>query len=204
MCSQVIEKYLSGGMCGYDRDGSPVWYDVIGPVDPKGLFLSASKQDFIRSKVRDCEQLQHECDLQSKRVSTSERSTSEGREEYHRGEYLREEDVREERGVPQRGGPQRGERRPSERREECLRGERSASEEYHMRFPVAEQEHRVHHDDLRHGGSGSEAPVETGHRNLWRGTCLWLRPRRLTSGLYNCRSPVSRSCRCSRTTIPRD
>ncbi|XP_055017784.1 SEC14-like protein 2 isoform X2 [Boleophthalmus pectinirostris] len=66
---EVIEKYLSGGMCGYDREGSPVWYDVIGPMDPKGLFLSASKQDFIRSKIRDCEQLQQECDRQSERLN---------------------------------------------------------------------------------------------------------------------------------------
>lgn len=64
----MIEKYLSGGMCGYDREGSPIWYDVIGPVDPKGLFLSASKQDFIKSKIRDCEVLQKECNLQSQRV----------------------------------------------------------------------------------------------------------------------------------------
>ncbi|XP_037126173.1 SEC14-like protein 2 [Syngnathus acus] len=65
---EVIEKYLSGGMCGYDRDGSPVWYDVIGPMDPKGLFLSASKQDFIRSKIRDCEMLQRECLAQSRKL----------------------------------------------------------------------------------------------------------------------------------------
>ncbi|XP_062308114.1 SEC14-like protein 2 [Osmerus eperlanus] len=65
---EVIEKYLSGGMCGYDREGSPIWYDVIGPMDPKGLFLSASKQDFIKSKIRDCEKLQKECDLQSERL----------------------------------------------------------------------------------------------------------------------------------------
>lgn len=65
---QVIEKYLSGGMCGYDREGSPIWYDVIGPVDPKGLFLSAPKQDFIKSKIRDCEMLSKECNLQSQRV----------------------------------------------------------------------------------------------------------------------------------------
>lgn len=66
---EVIEKYLSGGMCGYDREGSPIWYDVIGPVDPKGLFLSASKQDFIKSKIRDCEMLQRECELQSERLN---------------------------------------------------------------------------------------------------------------------------------------
>ncbi|XP_026198079.1 SEC14-like lipid binding 8 [Anabas testudineus] len=68
---EVIEKYLSGGMCGYDREGSPVWYDVIGPVDPKGLFLSASKQDFIKSKIRDCEMLQKECNLQSQRLGSN-------------------------------------------------------------------------------------------------------------------------------------
>ncbi|XP_061117604.1 SEC14-like protein 2 [Conger conger] len=65
---EVIEKHLSGGMCGYDREGSPLWYDVIGPVDPKGLMLSASKQDFVKSKVRDCEMLQKECDLQSEKL----------------------------------------------------------------------------------------------------------------------------------------
>ncbi|XP_058492402.1 SEC14-like lipid binding 8 [Solea solea] len=65
---EVIEKYLSGGMCGHDREGSPIWYDVIGPVDPKGLFLSASKQDFIKSKIRDCEMLQKDCDRQSERL----------------------------------------------------------------------------------------------------------------------------------------
>ncbi|KAG7253771.1 hypothetical protein CRUP_006234, partial [Coryphaenoides rupestris] len=55
-------------MCGYDREGSPIWYDIIGPMDPKGLFLSAAKQDFIKSKIRDCEMLQKECDLQSQRL----------------------------------------------------------------------------------------------------------------------------------------
>ncbi|CAG07787.1 unnamed protein product, partial [Tetraodon nigroviridis] len=65
---EVIEKYLSGGMCGYDREGSPIWYDVIGPVDPKGLFLSAPKQDFIKAKIRECEMLSKECNLQSQRL----------------------------------------------------------------------------------------------------------------------------------------
>lgn len=72
---QVIEKYLSGGMCGYDREGSPIWYDVIGPMDPKGLFLSAPKQDFIKSKIRDCEMLSKECSLQSQRVQNTARTS---------------------------------------------------------------------------------------------------------------------------------
>lgn len=55
-------------MCGYDREGSPIWYDVIGPLDPKGLMMSATKQDFLRTKIRHCEMLQQECRRQSEKV----------------------------------------------------------------------------------------------------------------------------------------
>ncbi|KAG7218749.1 hypothetical protein INR49_007286 [Caranx melampygus] len=65
---EVIDRYVSGGMCGYDREGSPIWYDVIGPLDPKGLLLSASKQDFIRTKVRHTELLRLECQRQSEKL----------------------------------------------------------------------------------------------------------------------------------------
>ncbi|XP_069022248.1 SEC14-like protein 2 isoform X3 [Embiotoca jacksoni] len=65
---EVIEKYVSGGMCGYDREGSPIWYDVIGPLDPKGLLLSASKQDFMKTKIRHTEMLRRECQRQSEKL----------------------------------------------------------------------------------------------------------------------------------------
>nr|DBA22792.1 TPA: hypothetical protein GDO54_013794 [Pyxicephalus adspersus] len=65
---EVVQKYLSGGLCGYDREGSPIWYDVIGPLDPKGLLFSASKQDLIKTKMRDCERMHLECRLQSERL----------------------------------------------------------------------------------------------------------------------------------------
>ncbi|KAM3599114.1 uncharacterized protein V6R79_000269 [Siganus canaliculatus] len=65
---EVIDRFVSGGMCGYDREGSPVWYDVIGPLDPKGLLLSASKQDFMRTKIRHTEILQRECRRQSEKL----------------------------------------------------------------------------------------------------------------------------------------
>ncbi|XP_051972063.1 SEC14-like protein 2 [Xyrauchen texanus] len=65
---EVIERYVSGGMCGYDCEGSPIWYDIIGPLDPKGLLLSASKQDCLRTKVRDAELLRQECEKQSKKL----------------------------------------------------------------------------------------------------------------------------------------
>ncbi|NWR41752.1 S14L2 protein, partial [Regulus satrapa] len=64
----VIRKYMSGGMCGYDREGSPVWYEIIGPLDAKGLLFSASKQDLIKNKFRDCELLRHACDQQSEKL----------------------------------------------------------------------------------------------------------------------------------------
>lgn len=55
-------------MCGYDREGSPIWYDVIGPLDPKGLLMSATKQDFLKTKIRHTEMLQQECRRQSEKV----------------------------------------------------------------------------------------------------------------------------------------
>ncbi|TRY92066.1 hypothetical protein DNTS_017522 [Danionella cerebrum] len=62
---EVLQRFVSGGMCGYDREGSPVWYDIIGPLDPKGLLLSASKQDCLKAKIRDAELLRLECESQS-------------------------------------------------------------------------------------------------------------------------------------------
>uniref|UniRef100_A0AAY4AWV9 SEC14-like protein 2 n=1 Tax=Denticeps clupeoides TaxID=299321 RepID=A0AAY4AWV9_9TELE len=75
-CFQVIEKFVSGGMCGYDKEGSPVWYDVIGPLDPKGLLMSATKQDFIKTKVKHIEMLQRECILQSEKLGKNVESVT--------------------------------------------------------------------------------------------------------------------------------
>ncbi|XP_042661567.1 SEC14-like protein 2 isoform X3 [Tyto alba] len=65
---EVIKKYMSGGMCGYDREGSPIWYEIIGPLDAKGLLFSASKQDLLKNKFRDCELLRHQCEQQSQKL----------------------------------------------------------------------------------------------------------------------------------------
>ncbi|NWY35536.1 S14L2 protein, partial [Pheucticus melanocephalus] len=64
----VIRKYMSGGLCGYDREGSPVRYEIIGPLDGKGLLFSASKQDLIKNKFRDCELLRQACEQQSEKL----------------------------------------------------------------------------------------------------------------------------------------
>ncbi|NXM22860.1 S14L2 protein, partial [Ploceus nigricollis] len=65
---QVLRKYMSGGLCGYDREGSPVRYEIIGPLDAKGLLFSVSKQDLIKNKFRDCELLRHACEQQSEKL----------------------------------------------------------------------------------------------------------------------------------------
>lgn len=46
-----------------------MWFDIIGTLDPKGLLLSASKQELIRKRIRVCELLLRECELQSQKVS---------------------------------------------------------------------------------------------------------------------------------------
>ncbi|XP_030074698.1 SEC14-like protein 2 isoform X2 [Microcaecilia unicolor] len=57
MLRKVLQLYRSGGFCGYDREGYPIWYYVIGTLDAKGLLFSASKQDLIKTKVCECEML---------------------------------------------------------------------------------------------------------------------------------------------------
>ncbi|XP_024422723.1 SEC14-like protein 4 [Desmodus rotundus] len=66
--SEVIQLYDSGGLCGYDYEGCPVWFEIIGNLDPKGLLLSASKQELIRRRIKACELLLHECELQSQKL----------------------------------------------------------------------------------------------------------------------------------------
>uniref|UniRef100_G1LLQ0 SEC14 like lipid binding 4 n=1 Tax=Ailuropoda melanoleuca TaxID=9646 RepID=G1LLQ0_AILME len=66
--AQVIQLYDSGGLSGYDYEGCPVWFDIIGTLDPKGLLLSASKQELIRKRIRVCELLLRECELQSQKL----------------------------------------------------------------------------------------------------------------------------------------
>ncbi|XP_059532013.1 SEC14-like protein 2 isoform X2 [Myotis daubentonii] len=65
---EVVRLYLTGGMCGYDKEGSPIWYDIVGPLDAKGLLLSATKQDLLKTKMRDCERLTQECHRQTEKM----------------------------------------------------------------------------------------------------------------------------------------
>lgn len=33
---QVIKKYMTGGFCGHDKDGSPIRVELYGHLDLKG------------------------------------------------------------------------------------------------------------------------------------------------------------------------
>ncbi|XP_027980493.1 SEC14-like protein 4 [Eumetopias jubatus] len=66
--SEVIRLYDSGGLSGYDYEDCPVWFDIIGTLEPKGLLLSPSKQELIRKRIRVCELLLQECELQSQKL----------------------------------------------------------------------------------------------------------------------------------------
>nr|XP_033812861.1 SEC14-like protein 2 isoform X2 [Geotrypetes seraphini] len=65
---EVLRLFLSGGMCGFDREGHPIRYELIGPLDAKGLLFSASKQELIKTKVRDCEVLLEAANTQTEKL----------------------------------------------------------------------------------------------------------------------------------------
>ncbi|XP_038054799.1 SEC14-like protein 2 [Patiria miniata] len=48
---EVLKKYWPGGMCGYDKEGSPVCIDAIGRSDTKGLLYSAKTSDIIKHNI---------------------------------------------------------------------------------------------------------------------------------------------------------
>ncbi|XP_029778608.1 SEC14-like protein 4 [Suricata suricatta] len=66
--SEVIQLYDSGGLSGYDHEGCPVWFEIIGTLDLRGLLLSASKEELIRNRIKLCELLLQECELQTQKL----------------------------------------------------------------------------------------------------------------------------------------
>ncbi|XP_074139812.1 SEC14-like protein 4 [Sminthopsis crassicaudata] len=66
--AEVLQLYDTGGLSGYDREGCPVWLDVTGSLDPKGLILSNGKSNMIRKRTQTLMILLRECELQSERL----------------------------------------------------------------------------------------------------------------------------------------
>ena len=36
----VMKKYYPGGVCGYDKEGFPIWVMPCGPLDMKGVIIN--------------------------------------------------------------------------------------------------------------------------------------------------------------------
>ncbi|XP_067941657.1 retinal-binding protein-like isoform X2 [Watersipora subatra] len=63
---EVLQKYLVGGMCGYDKDGLPIRIEPFGDLDMKGIMRSVKKSDLEKVAIKNCEMLMKECKYQSK------------------------------------------------------------------------------------------------------------------------------------------
>ncbi|KAL4223180.1 hypothetical protein ACF0H5_016652 [Mactra antiquata] len=64
---EVIEKYRTGGILGFDKTGCPIYIDPYGLVDMKGLLRSVKKQDIMRKFVHVMETVDKICDEESKK-----------------------------------------------------------------------------------------------------------------------------------------
>ncbi|XP_074057153.1 SEC14-like protein 4 [Macrotis lagotis] len=65
---EVLKLYDTGGLCGYDREGCPVWLDATGFLDPKGLLLSSSKSKVVKKRTQILAIILRECELQSEKL----------------------------------------------------------------------------------------------------------------------------------------
>ncbi|KAL5016996.1 hypothetical protein ScPMuIL_006585 [Solemya velum] len=64
---EVIQKYLTGGFCGFDKEGAPVRIELYGRLDLKGLMCSVKKSDLEKTKLLECERSTKMCEEQSKK-----------------------------------------------------------------------------------------------------------------------------------------
>ncbi|XP_067930008.1 SEC14-like protein 2 isoform X2 [Watersipora subatra] len=54
---EVLSKYYVGGVCGFDKEGFPVWLDPFTRLDTRGILHSATKEQVLLHKLYSCEQL---------------------------------------------------------------------------------------------------------------------------------------------------
>ena len=65
---QVIKKYLTGGFCGHDKDGSPIRVELYGHLDMKGIMASVKKSDLEKTKLLQCEWTVKDWENESRKV----------------------------------------------------------------------------------------------------------------------------------------
>ena len=65
---QVLQRYLAGGLCGFDKEGSPIKVELFGRLDMKGIVSSAKNSDLEKTKLLQCEKTIRLWKEQSKKV----------------------------------------------------------------------------------------------------------------------------------------
>ncbi|XP_797087.2 SEC14-like protein 2 [Strongylocentrotus purpuratus] len=65
---EVLDKYMVGGLCGFDKGGSPVWYEPFGYFDPRGVVLSSTGNDLTKMKIQICEEILSQLRSQTKKL----------------------------------------------------------------------------------------------------------------------------------------
>ncbi|XP_077996184.1 SEC14-like protein 2 [Glandiceps talaboti] len=65
---EVLEKYFIGGLCGYDKQGCPIWLVPFGCVDPKGIIYSVKYSDVIKNTIILCEKIHEQFEEQTKKL----------------------------------------------------------------------------------------------------------------------------------------
>eukprot|EP00106_Octopus_bimaculoides_P007606 XP_014775048.1 PREDICTED: SEC14-like protein 2 [Octopus bimaculoides] len=54
---EAVQRYYTGGVCGFDKIGCPVWYDPVGNLDMQGLLKSVKKSALMKNKVKCMEEI---------------------------------------------------------------------------------------------------------------------------------------------------
>ncbi|KAK0041708.1 retinal-binding protein [Biomphalaria pfeifferi] len=49
--SKFLFDYYAGGLCGEDREGSPVYYELFGIIDIRGIIMSVQKKELLTFKM---------------------------------------------------------------------------------------------------------------------------------------------------------
>ena len=65
---QVLQKYMPGGFCGHDKEGSPVLIELYGYTDMKGILHSVKKSDIEKTKLLLGHKVMVMLDQQTKKV----------------------------------------------------------------------------------------------------------------------------------------
>lgn len=63
---KVLQQYLTGGYCGYDKEGSPIRIESYGHLDMRGIMYSTKKSDLEKTKLQQGERVMAECEERAK------------------------------------------------------------------------------------------------------------------------------------------